>query len=135
MSGQSLHSSRCHLVGIYTCALVSNSTHYHALIIKQIPKSTSGVIIIIRHIHVTVPLWEEVTYKDSQAPMFSQNQMFVMDSGQSTSTKQSSIMTTFHTHLGWYCLLEMQFSLKISQDVYQMHMDQIRELSKSYRHT
>ena len=36
MSGQSLHSGRWHLVGIYTCAPVSNNTCYHALIINMV---------------------------------------------------------------------------------------------------
>ena len=39
----------------------------------------------------------------------------------------SSFLTTFNTHKGCYWFLHMPFGLKMSQDVFQMWMDQITD--------
>ena len=39
-------------------------------------------------------------------------------------TKEASLLT-FNTHLGWYRFLWVQFGLKMSQDIFQMRMDDI----------
>ena len=39
----------------------------------------------------------------------------------------SSFLTTFNTHKGCYQFLHMPFGLKMSQDVFQMVMDQITD--------
>ena len=49
-----------------------------------------------------------------------------MASGASTLT-QSSHLTTFNTHKGHSWFLCMPFGLKMSQDVFQMQMDQITD--------
>ena len=40
-------------------------------------------------------------------------------------TKEASLLTTFNTHLGWYRFLRVPFGLKMSQDIFQMQMDDI----------
>ena len=40
-------------------------------------------------------------------------------------TKDASLLTTFNTHLGWYRCLWVPFGLKMSQDIFQMRMDDI----------
>ena len=40
---------------------------------------------------------------------------------------ESSLIATFSAYFGWYYFLRMPFGLKMSQDVYQMLMDQIME--------
>ena len=40
-------------------------------------------------------------------------------------TKEASLLTMFNTHLGWYRFLCVPFRLKMSQDIFQMRMDDI----------
>ena len=40
-------------------------------------------------------------------------------------TDEASLLTTFNTHLGWYRFLHVPFGLKMSQDIFQMKMDDI----------
>ena len=40
-------------------------------------------------------------------------------------TKEASLLTTFNTHLGRYRFLCVPFGLKMSQDIFQMQMDDI----------
>ena len=40
-------------------------------------------------------------------------------------TEQASLLTTFNTHLSRYRFLRVLFGLKISQDIFQMQMDDI----------
>ena len=40
-------------------------------------------------------------------------------------TDEASLLTTFNTHLGWYRFLRVPFGLKMSQDIFQMRMDDI----------
>ena len=40
-------------------------------------------------------------------------------------TEKSSLLTTFNTHLGRYRFLQVPFGLKMSQDIFQMRMDDI----------
>ena len=47
----------------------------------------------------------------------------------------SSYLTTFNTHKGRYRFLRMPFGLKMSQDVFQMRMDNInRKIKRYYLH-
>ena len=50
-----------------------------------------------------------------------------MGSGAFILTLPSSFLTTFNTHKGRYRFLRMPFGLKMSQDVFQMRMDQITD--------
>ena len=40
-------------------------------------------------------------------------------------TEEASLLTTFNTHLGRYRFLHVPFGLKMSQDIFQMRMDDI----------
>ena len=40
-------------------------------------------------------------------------------------TKEASLLTMFNTHLGWFRFLHVPFGLKMSQDIFQMRMDDI----------
>ena len=50
-----------------------------------------------------------------------------MSFGASISTQLQVNLTTFNKHKGYYWFLHMPFGLKISQDVFQMRMDQITD--------
>ena len=70
------------------------------------------------------PTLDEITHKLSGAKVFSK--LDVKDGFWSIHLDTpSSYLTTFNTHKGHYWFLHMPFGLKMSQDVFQMWMDQI----------
>ena len=76
--------------------------------------------------HFKAPTLDEITHKLSGAKVFSK--LDVKDGFWSIHLdKQSSYLTTFNMHKGHYQFLHMPFCLKISQDVFQMWMDQIMD--------
>ena len=67
---------------------------------------------------------EEISHKLNSATVFSK--LDAKDGFWSIHLDTpSSYLTTFNTHKGCYWYLCMPFVLKMSQDVFQMHMDQI----------
>ena len=80
---------------------------------------------IIRE-HCKAPTLEEISHKLSGATVFSK--LDAKDGFWSIHLDTPSLyLTTFNTHKGWYRFLCMSFWLKMSQDVFQMHMDQIAD--------
>ena len=74
--------------------------------------------------HYNAPTLDEITHKLSGAKVFSK--LDVKDGFWSIHLdKQSSYLTTFNMHKGCYQFLHMPFGLKMSQDVFEMQMDQI----------
>ena len=47
----------------------------------------------------------------------------------------SSYLTTFNTHKGRYRFLHMSFGLKMSQDIFQMHESNYRQITRDITHT
>ena len=78
----------------------------------------------IIHEHYKAPTLEEISHKLSGATVFSKLDAKDVFWSIHLDTP-SSYLTTFNTHIGCYWYLHMPFGLKISQDVFQMHMDQI----------
>ena len=77
--------------------------------------------------HYKVPTLEEISHKLSGASFFF-SKLDAKDSFWSIHLDiPSSYLTTFNTHKGWYRFLCMPFGLKMSQDVFQMCMDQITD--------
>ena len=78
----------------------------------------------IIHEHYKAPTLEEISHKLSSTTVFSK-----LDAKDGFWSKHldtpSSYLTTFNMHKGCYRYLHMPFVLKMSQDVFQMHMDQI----------
>ena len=69
------------------------------------------------------PTLDEIRHKLSGAKVFSK--LDAKDGFWSIHLdKQSSYLTTFNMHKGWYQFVCMPFGLKMSQDVFQMQMDQ-----------
>ena len=80
---------------------------------------------IIRE-HYKAPTLEEISHKLSGATVFSK--LDAKDGFWSIHLDTpSSYLTTFNTHKGRYWYLHMPFGLKMSQDVFQMRMDQITD--------
>ena len=80
---------------------------------------------IIRE-HYKAPTLEEISHKLSGATVFSK--LDAKDGFWSIHLDTpSSYLTTFNTHKGRYRYLRMPFGLKMSQDVFQMCMDQITD--------
>ena len=80
---------------------------------------------IIRE-HYKAPNLEEISHKLAGATIFSK--LDAMDGFWSVHLDTTSFyLTTFNTHKGRYRFLHMPFSLKMSQDVFQMRMDQITD--------
>ena len=78
----------------------------------------------IIHEHYKAPTLEEISHKLSGATVFSK--LDAKDGFWSIHLDTpSSYLTTFNTHKGCYQYLCMPFGLKMSQDVFQMCMDQI----------
>ena len=78
----------------------------------------------IIHEHYKAPTLEEISHKLSGATVFSK--LDAKDGFWSIHLDTpSSYLTTLNTHKGHYWYLCMPFGLKMSQDVFQMHMDQI----------
>ena len=74
--------------------------------------------------HYKVPTLHEITHKLSGAKVFSK--LDAKDGFWSIHLDTpSSFLTTFNTHKGCYQFLHMPFGLKMSQDIFQMQMDQI----------
>ena len=74
--------------------------------------------------HYKAPTLDEITHKLSGAKVFSK--LDAKDSFWSIHLNTpSSFLTTFNTHKGCYKFLCMLCGLKMSQDVFQMQMDQI----------
>lgn len=85
------------------------------------PKDLNRAIIRENH---KAPTLEEVTHLLTGATVFSKvdgNKAFF---GMRLD-HQSSLLTTFNTHLGRWRFLRVPFGLKMSQDIYQMRMDDI----------
>ena len=78
----------------------------------------------IIHEHYKTPTWEEISHKLSSITVFSnldaKDGFWIIH-----LDTPSSYLTMFHTHKGHYQYLCRPFGLKMSQDVFQMHMDQI----------
>ena len=83
---------------------------------------------IIRE-HYKAPTLEEISHRLSGATVFSK-----LDAKNGFWSihldTPSSYLTTFNTHKGRYRILRMPFGLKMSQDVFQMRMDNITERLK-----
>ena len=80
----------------------------------------------IIHEHYKAPTLEEISHKLSGATVFSK--LDAKDGFWSIHLDTpSSYLTTFNTHKGCYRYLCMPFGLKMSQDVFQMCMDQITD--------
>ena len=80
---------------------------------------------IIRE-HYKAPTLEEISHKLSGATVFSK--LDAKDGFWSIHLDTpSSYLTTFNTHKGRYRFLCMPFGLKMSQDVFQMCMDQLTD--------
>ena len=78
----------------------------------------------IIHEHYKAPTLEEISHKLSGATVFSK--LDGKDGFWSIHLDTiSSYLATFNTHMGCYWYLHMPFGLKMSQDVFQMCMDQI----------
>ena len=76
------------------------------------------------HEHYKAPTLEEISHKLSSAMVFSK--LDAKDGFWSIHLDTpSSYLTTFNTHKGHYQYLHWPFGLKMSQDVFQMCMDQI----------
>ena len=87
------------------------------------PRDLNKAII---HEHYKAPTLEEISHKISGATVFSK--LDAKDGFWSIHLDTpSSYLTTFNTHKGRYRYLHMPFGLKMSQDVFQMHMDQITD--------
>ena len=80
---------------------------------------------IIRE-HYKAPTLDEISHRLSGATVFSKCD--AKDGFWSIHLDTpSSYLTTFNTHKGYYQYLYMPFGLKISQDVFQMQMDEITD--------
>ena len=80
---------------------------------------------IIRE-HYKAPRLEEISHKLSGATVFSN--LDAKDGFWSIHLDtQSSYLTTFNTHKGQYRFFHMPFGLKMSQNVFQMCMDQLTD--------
>ena len=76
--------------------------------------------------HYKAPTLDEITHKLSGAKVFSK--LDAKDGFWSIHLDTpSSFLTTFNTHKGCYQFLHMPFGLKMSQDIFQMQMDQITD--------
>ena len=85
------------------------------------PKDLNKVII---REHYKAPTLEEISHKLAGATIFSK--LDAKDGFWSVHLDTaSSYLTTFNTHKGRYRFLCMPFGLKMSQDMFQMRMDQI----------
>ena len=80
---------------------------------------------IIRE-HYKAPTLDEISHRLCGTTVFSK-----LDAKDRTWSihldTPSSYLNTFHTHKGCYWYLHMPFGLKMSQNVFQMHMDQITD--------
>ena len=84
------------------------------------PKDLNRAIVLE---HYIAPTLDEISHQLSGATCFSK--VNAKDSFWSIHLdEKSSYLTTFNMHHGRYRLLHMPFSLKMSQDVFQMQMDQ-----------
>ena len=87
------------------------------------PKDLNRAILRENH---KAPTMTEITHKLAGAKVFSK-----LDAQKGFWSvhldHESSLLTTFNTHLGRFRFLRMPFGLKMSQDVFQMRMDQIVE--------
>ena len=85
------------------------------------PKDLNKVII---REHYKAPTLEEISHKLAGATIFS-----MLDAKHGFCSihldTTSSYLTTFNIHKGRYKFLHMPFTLKMSQDMFQMRMDQI----------
>ena len=80
---------------------------------------------IIRE-HYKAPTLDEITHKLSGVKVFSK--LYMKNAFWSVHLNTpSSFLTTFNTHNECYQFLYMPFGLKMSQDVFQMQMDQITD--------
>ena len=87
----------------------------------HMPRDINKAIICEHH---KVPTLDEITHMLSRVKVFSK--LGAKDSFWCIHLDtQLSYLTTFNTHKGCYQFLCMPFDLKMSQDVFQMHMDQI----------
>ena len=103
---------------------VSSLTYPHkpggSLCICLDPKDLNKAIV---QEHYKAPTLDEITHCLSWATCFSK--LDAKDGFWSIHLDEdSSYLTTFNTHHGRYRFLHMPFSLKMSQDIFQMWMDQ-----------
>ena len=85
------------------------------------PKDLNKAIIRENH---KAPTLKEIAHVLTEATKFSKvdgNKVFF---GMHL-TEEASLLTTFNTHLGRYRFLHVPFGLKMSQDIFQMRMDDI----------
>ena len=85
------------------------------------PKDLNKAIIREHH---KAPTLEEIAHVLTGATKFSKvdrNKAFF----RMHLTEKASLLTTFNTHLGRYRFLRVPFGLKMSQDIFQMRMDDI----------
>ena len=76
--------------------------------------------------HYKAPTLEEISHHLNSATCFSK--LDTKDSFWSIHLNdQSSYLTTINTHHSRYWFLCMPFSLKMCQDIFQMHMDQVTD--------
>ena len=74
--------------------------------------------------HNRTPPGEELTHTFSKGPKSSQSWR-PNQGGQYSSTP--SLLTTFQSSFGRYCFQRLPFGLSVSQDIFQLRMDQILE--------
>ena len=75
--------------------------------------------------HYKAPTPNEITHKLSGVKVFSK--LDAKDGFWSIHLDTPSFLTTFNTHKGCYWFLHMPFGLIMSQDVFQMQMDQMTD--------
>ena len=85
------------------------------------PKDLNKAIIRENH---KAPTLEEIAHDLTRATKFSKMDRNKAFFGMHL-TEQASLLTTFNTHLGRYQFLCVPFVLKMSQDIFQMQMDDI----------
>ena len=85
------------------------------------PKGLNKAIIQENH---KAPTLKEITHVLTGATKFSQGRQQQGLIGMHL-TEEASLLTTFNTHLRRYRFLHVSFGLKISQDIFQMRMDDI----------
>ena len=85
------------------------------------PKDLNKAIICENH---KAPTLEEIAHVLMGATRFSKVNSNKAFFGMHL-TDEASLLMTFNTHLGWYRFLRVPFGLKMSQDIFQMRMDDI----------
>ena len=104
---------------------LSNQTRWLTQILSR-PHNLNKAII---REHYKAPTLEEISHQLSGTTIF-----YKLDAKNGFCSihldTPSSYLATFNTHKGRYQFLRMPFSLKMSQDIFQMRMDNITEILK-----